>query len=123
MFEARVKSISISVLVSLILGAGPVACSGAQSIMPGEASELNLERLNGDYTIRDKDRPLVANLHGIKLVHGVNPHAHHTTAFDVAVEVQGVGLQLENDRNYAYVRADRVFTNEHRVGIRFRFQF
>ena len=123
MFETRVKSISISFLIALILGAGPVACSSAQQVISGGPEEFNLERMNGDYTFSAKDRPLMANLDGIKLVNGEGPHAHHKTEFDVAVEVQGVGVQLENDLTFAYVRADRVFTNEHRIGIRFRFQF
>ena len=123
MFETRVKSISISILIALILGAGPMACSSAQPVMSGGPAQYNLERINGDFTFTAKDRLLMANLDGIKLVSGQGPQAHHKTEFDVAVEVQGVGVQLENDRTYGYVRAERVFTNEHRVGIRIRFQF
>jgi hypothetical protein len=123
MFGTRVKSISTTVALALILGTGPIACSSAPPAHSGGVMQYNLQRLNGDYTFTAKDRPLVANLHGIKLLSGEGPHADHKSTLDVALEVQGVGVQFEQDRTYAYVRADRTFTNERRVGIRFRFQF
>lgn len=123
MFATRVKSISTSFTIALLLGAGPVACSGAPQVMSGGDTELNIKNLNGDYTISAGDSPLVANLAGLKLINGEGPHTGHKTEIDVALEVQGVGVQFEKDQTYAYVRADRTFTDERRVGIRFRFQF
>lgn len=123
MFGTSVKSVSTSFAIAMILLAGPVACSSAPPVMSGGDTQFNFKKMNGDYTFSAKDRPLVANLDGIKLLSGKGPHADHETAFDVALEVQGIGVQFEKDRTYAYVRADHAFTNEHRVGIRVRFQF
>lgn len=123
MFAHRVKSIGISFTIAALLGTGPVACSSVPRVLPASPTEYSFSKLNNDYTIRAKDEQIVTNIDGIKLVNGNDPHAAAKTDFDVALEVQGVGVQFDNDQTYAYVRADRAFSSERRVGIRFRFQF
>ena len=123
MFETRVKSITASFALALILGAGPVACSSTPPVTPDDTRRFSLVNQAGDYTISAVDHSLLANLDGIKLLGKAGPHADSKTKFDVVLEVRGVGIQFEEERTYGYMRADRTFTNEHRVGIRFRFQF
>ena len=123
MFNTRVKSIITSFAVALVLGAGPVACSTAPPVMPDATRHFSVEKRAGDYTIAAVDHSHLAYLDGIKLLGGAGPNADRKTNFDVALEVQGVGLQFEKDRIYGYMRVDRTFTNERRVGIRIRFQF
>ena len=122
MSGTQVKSISTAFALALILGAGPVACSSAPPVTPDDTRRFSLLNQAGDYTISAVDRSLLANLDGIKLLGRAGPHADSKTKFDVVLEVQGVGIQFEEERTYGYMRADRTFTNEHRVGIRLRFQ-
>jgi hypothetical protein len=82
-----------------------------------------LKRPSARTLVSAVDQSLLANLDGIKLLNGKGPNAGSETKFDVALEVQGVGLQFDKDRTYGYMRADRTFTSERSVGIRFRFQF
>jgi len=123
MFKTQVKSISISFALALILGAGPAAGAGAPPVTPGGTPHFNLEKKAGDYTISVEDHPLLARLDGIKLLGRAGPSTDRATKFDVTLEIQGMGVQFETDRTYAFMRADRAFTNEHRLGIQFRFQF
>ena len=123
MFKQRFKSISPSLVLAFVLGAGPIACSGAPPVTSVSPQQYSVQKRSGDYTISAVDQSQLANLDGIKLLNGKGPNAGSETKFDVAVEVQGVGLQFDKDRTYGYMRADRTFTSERSVGIRFRFQF
>ena len=123
MFETRVKSISTIFALTLMLGAGPIACSSAPPAASDVSRPISFQKTDGDYTISTADRSYLANLDGIKLLNKAGPKADSGTDFDVALEVQGVGLQFESERTYGYMRVDRTFTNDHSVGIRFRFQF
>lgn len=123
MFKQRFKSISPLLVLTLVLGAGPIACSSAPAVTSDTFRQYSVQKRSGDYTISAVDQSQLANLDGIKLLSGKGPHANSGSKFDVAVEVQGVGLQFDKDRTYGYMRADRAFTTERTVGIRFRFQF
>ena len=87
------------------------------------ATKFSVDKRAGDITVSAVDNSLLANLDGIKLLSSEGPHAHRKTKFDVALEVQGLGVQFEKERTFGYVRADRAFTGEHSIAIRFRFQF
>ena len=123
MFTHRVKSIGITFTIAALLGTGPVACSSVPRVLPAGPTEYSIAKLDNDYTIRAKDEQIVTSIDGIKLVSGNDPHAAAKTEFDMALEVQGLGVQFEPDRTYAYLRADRTFSSERTIGVRFRFQF
>lgn len=123
MFKTRAKSIVTNIVVALVLGAGPVACSGVPSAVPEVGNRFSVGKQAGDYTISAVDHSMLANLDGIKLVSGKGPHSSVETTFDMALEVQGLGLQFEKERTYGYMRVDRTFTNDHTVGVSFRFRF
>jgi hypothetical protein len=123
MFDTKIKAIGASFALALILGAGPIGCSGTTSALTDGSKQYTMMKRSGDLTLSAVDQTMLAHLDGIKLVSGRGPKADNTTKFDVALEVQGVGVQLGQDRTYGYMRADRAFTNDHRVGVRFRFQF
>ncbi|MDA1326014.1 MAG: hypothetical protein O3C34_14860 [Proteobacteria bacterium] len=123
MFKPRFKTISTSLALALILGTGPIACSGAPPVTSDSPRQYSVQKRSGDYTISAVDQSQLANLDGIKLLNGKGPSRGSETKFDVAVEVQGLGLQFDKDRTYGYMRADRTFTSERSVGIRFRLQF
>ena len=126
MFDRKVKSIATSFVLALVLGTGPVACSSAPPMMSGVAghvaTQYSMGKQAGDLTLSAVDHSQLANLDGIKLLSRA-PRTDNETKFDVALEVQGLGVQFAKDRTYAYVRADRAFSSKHTVGVRFRFQF
>ena len=123
MFDKRAKSIFVSFAVAVILGAGPVGCAGTPEAMSESARQFSMQKRAGDYTISAVDQSKLAYLDGIKLLNGAGPNADGATTFDVALEVQGLGVQFDKDRTYGYMRADRTFSNEKTVGIKFRFRF
>ncbi len=122
MFETRVKSNTASFALALIHGARPVACSSAP-VTPDDTRHFSPANQVGDYTIGAVDHSLPANLDDNKLLGSAGPYADSETRFDVVLEFQDLGIQFEEERSYGYMWADRTFTNDHRVGIRFRFQF
>ena len=123
MFNSKVKSICASFALAVVVAGGPIGCTSTPSAISDGARQFSMVKTSGDYTIRAVDQSMLAHLDGIKLLSGKGPRTDHRTKFDVAVEVQGVGVQFANEQTFGYVRADRTFTNDHRVGISFRFQF
>ena len=126
MFDNKIKHSAKMFILALILGTGPIGCASAPPMMSGVATHVatqySMGKQGGDVTLSAVDHSQLAHLDGIKLLSRA-PRTDSDTKFDVALEVQGLGVQIAKDRTYAYVRADRAFSSKHRVGVRFRFQF
>ena len=133
MFRSQAKIIScVAAALALTACAGtvptaPVAdnqkAERVKSTLSFHARDKRIPVYRKDYTIGAKNRYVPEELDGVKLLGWNNPRLGEQNGFDVTVEVQGVGLQFEGDRTYGYMRADRAFTTDSRMGVRFRFRF
>lgn len=65
----------------------------------------------------------LAPLAGVKVLGWKNPGTRQAAGFDLTVEFHGLGVQFEEQGAYGYMRADRAFSGENRVGVRFRFRY
>lgn len=119
MIESYLKGILVVSLPFL-----SAACANKpQQPVPSGVKYFTAEKKNGDITIRAVDRSYLANLDGIKLTNKQGPNADDKTSFDIGIEFQGIGVQFDPNHTYGYIRADRTFTNDRRVGINIRFRF
>ena len=62
-------------------------------------------------------------LQGIKLIGWQEPGTTPKSVFDLSLELNGVGIQVEDGDAFGYLRADRAFLGGSSIGIRFRYRF
>ena len=93
------------------------------SLSKERMDEFRFSRSVDQYTFGISGDHLPTGLDGIKFLASGDPPTERETKFDVSIELQGVGLQLEKQQTYGYFRADRAFSTDPRIGIKFRFRF
>jgi hypothetical protein len=123
MFDTKLKTIRSVFLLAIMLSAGPIGCGGTQSNVSSGKGQLTLYKFaNGD-TINAADQSTLAQSGAKKFISDNNPQSAQKIKFDVAMEVQGIGITVDRNRASAYMRPGRTFSSDHRAGVQFRFRF
>jgi hypothetical protein len=66
---------------------------------------------------------LALPLDGLKLLGWKRPGANPKSIFDIAIELNGLGIQLEDQNLYGYLRAARTLSDKDLFSIQFRYRY